>query len=68
MAEICEICMKQIIFTEIHGSLIDYDSVEFILCDECQEEVDFICENSRKSLKTCVEEVRKRKIKNREEK
>jgi len=64
MAEICEICMKRIEFWENHGGNIDYETVEFILCNNCSEEVSSHNEKyPRRSLKRCVEEIRVRKRK-----
>ena len=63
MADICEICIKQIEFWE-EGAHIDYES--FVLCSKCNEEVELLQEESEgeKDFEKCVEEVRKRKTKN----
>ena len=66
MADICEICIKQLKMYVDYDRLITYEEDEIILCRNCQEEVDELYNkhDGDKEFKKCVEEVRKRKRKN----
>lgn len=59
MANICEICMRIIEFRE-EGASIDYEG--FVLCSECNEQVETHNEKyTKKSFEKCVEEIRRKK-------
>jgi predicted ATPase len=63
MGEICEICMIQLKLWDDYVT-IDYEA-EAILCIKCQEEVDELYDKheGKKEFEKCVEEIRKRRQK-----